>query len=393
VPRRSAAALAVAALFALTACTSHGSTWQSGRGNPDGTLSETTVTSPANGATDVPAGTQLTLAGGDPSSAQVTLTDDTGAGVSGGPGYDKNTWVPAKELSYGTHYTAKVTGGGRTTSVSFTTMAQPNQSLQVRVQSFMGDGQVFGVAMPVVLTLSHDVTQDQRAAVEKRLSVTATPAQPGSWYWMSAHEIHYRPETYWQPGTKLFVDAKTGGVPFGNGYFGRNDITVDASITPHSLTIVTDDKTHMLTVYQDGKATKRMPASLGRPGHESSSGVMVIMTRRTSEIFDSSLGTGGVPVSAPGGYKLLVYWTMRLTWSGQFIHAAPWSVASQGHVDVSHGCTNVSTANAKWLYENTHVGDPVTVKNTGAPLAWGNGWTDWNLGWDAYQKGSALYHG
>ena len=385
----------VAGLLALGACTSGSAgSWQSGHDGPgDRSATTTTITAPANGATDVPAGMQLTLSGGDPASAQVVLADDSGQSVAGGPGYDAGTWVPRSELTYGTHYTAKVTAGGRTSSISFTTMAQPDPSNQVRVQSYMGDGQVFGVAMPVVLTLGHSVSQDQRAAVEKRLSVTSTPAQPGSWYWMSDHEIHYRPQKYWQPGTHLFVDAKTGGVPFGNGYFGRNDITVDASITPHSFEIVTDDKTHTLTVYQDGKATKKMPASLGRTGHESSSGVMVIMTRRTSETFDSSLGTGGIPVNAPGGYKLLVYWTMRLTWSGQFIHAAPWSVASQGHTDVSHGCTNISTANAKWIYENSHVGDPVTVKNTGRPLAWGNGWTDWNVSWAAYQKGSALYHG
>ena len=117
---------------------------------------------------------------------------------------------------------------------------------------------------------------------------------------------------------------------------------------------------------------------------------MVIMTRKPKELFDSSLGTGGIPVNSPDGYRELVYYTMRLTWGGQFIHAAPWSVASQGHTDVSHGCTNVSTANAKWMYENSHVGDPVTVKNTGRKLAWGDGWTDWNVSWDTYLKGSAL---
>ena len=388
--RRLTAALAVAGLCTLSACT--GSNGGSAQSRDGGHAPDTaTITSPRNGATDVPAGTQLRVSGPEAASAQVTLTDDAGGTVSGGPGYDANTWVPKSELKYGTHYTATVTAGGKHSSISFTTMAEPNASNQVRVQSAMGDGQVFGIGMPFVLTLGHSVTKDQRAAVEKRLSVTSTPSQPGSWYWMSDHEIHYRPKSYWQPGTHLLLDAKTGGVPFGNGYYGRNDITVDASITPHSLEIVTDDKTHMLTVYQDGKATKKMPASLGRKGHESSSGAMVIMTRKPSEIFDSSLGTGGIPVNAPGGYKLLVYWTMRLTWSGQFIHAAPWSVASQGHTDVSHGCTNISTANAKWIYDNSHIGDPVTVKNTGKPLVWGNGWTDWNMSWADYQKGSALH--
>jgi lipoprotein-anchoring transpeptidase ErfK/SrfK len=165
---------------------------------------------------------------------------------------------------------------------------------------------------------------------------------------------------------------------------------VDATIAMDPLQVTVDDKTHRVTVEQNGKVVKTMPASLGKAGTPSSSGAMVIMTRKPKELFDSSLGTGGIPVNSPGGYKELVYYTMRLTWGGQFIHAAPWSVASQGHTDVSHGCTNVSTANAKWMYDNSHVGDPVTVKNTKRKLAWGDGWTDWNIGWDAYLKGSAL---
>ena len=42
---------------------------------------------------------------------------------------------------------------------------------------------------------------------------------------------------------------------------------------------------------------------------------------------------------------------MRLTYSGEFLHAAPWSVGSQGYANVSHGCTGMSTANAQWLYD------------------------------------------
>ncbi len=385
------------AALALAACSSPaGATWEGGKSPSGAPLSGSTapgdaltITAPANGATDVAAGTEIALSGAA-SGATVTVTDDAGNTVDGAPGYDPNTWVPKSELSFGTHYTAKVTSGGSTSTVSFTTMGQPDSSKLVRVQSFMGDGQVFGIAMPVVLTLNHDVAPDQRAAVQKRLSVTSTPAQTGSWNWISGHEIHYRPQSYWQAGTKLFVNVQTGGVPFGDGYYGGDDLTVDASIATHSLTIVTDDKTHMMQVYRDGKVIKTIPVALGLKAHPSSSGTMVIMTRKPSEIFDSSLGTGGIPVNAPGGYRVLVYYTERLTWDGQFIHAAPWSVAEQGHRDASHGCTNVSTANAKWIYENSHIGDPVTVKNTGTPVAWGDGWTDWSVDWATYLKGSAL---
>jgi lipoprotein-anchoring transpeptidase ErfK/SrfK len=376
------------ALVLISACTSSPqANW-----NAPGTVAKgSLVTYPTNGATDVPTGTEISYRGG--SAAKVTLTTQAGTRIDGAPGYDAGTWVPTKHLDYDTRYTATVTGKGQggkqtTTKVTFTTMAEPNNL--VRVQSALGDGLVYGIGMPIVITLGHDVDKADRAAVQKRLTVESTPPQVGSWNWVSHHEIHYRPKTYWQPGTKLHIAIQTGGLPFGGGYYGRNDLTVDASIVTDPMQISVDDKTHMVTVEQNGKVTKTMPASLGKASTPSSSGAMVIMTRMPKELFDSSLGTGGIPVNAPGGYKLLVYYTMRLTWGGQFIHAAPWSVASQGHTDVSHGCTNISTNNAKWLYENSHVGDPVTVKNTTRDLQWGDGWTDWNVDWDTYLKGSEL---
>ena len=101
--------------------------------------------------------------------------------------------------------------------------------------------------------------------------------------------------------------------------------------------------------------------------------------------------TVGIPRNSPDGYYEKVYWDVRISNGGAFVHAAPWSVGDQGHRDVSHGCTNVSTANAKWIYDHSHVGDPVTVKNTPRKVTLGNGWTDWTVPWDTYVKGSALH--
>ncbi len=395
--RRVIAPLALAGVLGAgcAACSSSPAATWSGRGSSgstSGAANGPRITSPANGATDVPAGTTIAYERGN-ATTRVTLTDSSGNAVSGAAGYDPSTWVPTKELAYGTRYTATVESTGSNgkptkSTTSFTTMAAPQNF--VRVQSALGDNLTYGIGMPIVITLGRGVSKDDEAKIQKRLTVVSTPQQTGSWYWMSNKEIHYRPKTYWQPGTKLHIAVQTGGVPFGDGYYGKNDLTVDATITTNPLQVTVDDKTHEVTVEQNGKLVKTMPASLGKASTPSSSGAMVIMTRKPQELFDSSLGTGGIPVNSPGGYKELVYYTMRLTWGGQFIHAAPWSVASQGHIDVSHGCTNVSTANAKWMYENSHVGDPVTVKNTKRKLAWGDGWTDWNISWDAYLKGSAL---
>jgi lipoprotein-anchoring transpeptidase ErfK/SrfK len=269
-------------------------------------------------------------------------------------------------------------------------MSQPANT--IRFQSWYADNAELGVAAPLVFKLTAPGVSSpaDRAAIQKRLAVKTSPQQDGSWYWFSDTEVHFRPKQHWEPGTKIQVTAHTGGLPMGNGFYGKSDLTLDVSITTKPLSIVIDDKTHTLTASINGTVVKVMPASLGKPSTPSSSGNMVIMTRNPQEIFDSSLGTGGIPVKAPGGYRELVYWTMRLTWGGEFIHAAPWSVAAQGHQDVSHGCTNVSNANAEWIYNNSHVGDPVTVRNTTRQVQWGNGWTDWNVSWDEYLKGSAI---
>ncbi len=392
----------LAGALALTGCSSKPH-WVDAGGKPATTSPSTapatdegpapTVTSPADGASDVPAGTQIAYSAPDGATTAVTLTAADGSVIAGGAGYDPSTWVPAKQLAYGEQYTAKITSTGTSgksasTSISFTTMAKP--ATLTRVQSWLGDNMVYGSAVPIVLTFDHVVGDNERAAVQKRLSVATTPAQVGAWSWISATEIHWRPQVNWKAGSKFFVNVQTGGVFMGNGYYGADDLTVAASISAHPMTIVDDDTTHLLSVYVDGKVVHRYPASMGKKSTPSSSGNLVIMSRRPSEEFDSSLGTGGTPVSAPGGYKELVQFTMRLTWSGQYIHAAPWSVADQGKRDVSHGCTNISLSNAQWLYNNSVVGVPVLVKGTPVHVAPGNGWTDWDVSWATYIKGSAL---
>jgi lipoprotein-anchoring transpeptidase ErfK/SrfK len=235
--------------------------------------------------------------------------------------------------------------------------------------------------MPVVVRFGQSIPAAERANVEKRLIVSTTPPQLGAWNWFSGTEVHFRPKEYWQPGTKISVRLATGGLSFGGTAFGQKDVTANVSIG-EKFVITNDDSTHQMTVSHNDQVVKTIPISLGKASTPSSSGNMVIMTKAQSELFTST------DPSDP--YEETVYWTMRLTWSGQYIHAAPWSVGSQGKRNDSHGCVNVSDANAKWLYNQAHIGDPVITKGTPRKLDWANGWTDWNRDWDAYVKGSAL---
>jgi lipoprotein-anchoring transpeptidase ErfK/SrfK len=368
-------------LGALSACgTADAATWHGKDGTGPGAVdvaaaANATITAPANGATNVSTAVELALGGKDPKAADVTVTDASGAKVDGAVRADGSTWIPATQLKYSTAYTAEVKGGGK---VAFTTMDKPSKTVSTNVS--MKDGAVYGVGMPIVVRFGSSIPKDQRAAVERRLMVTSTPAQVGSWNWFDGSEVHYRPKEYWQPGTQLAVRLATGGLTMAKG-FGAKDVTVHATIG-ESIIMTTDNATHQMTVTKSGQPVKTIPVSLGKNSTPSSSGNMVIMTKNQSELFVST---------TPGdSYRETVYWTMRLTSSGQYIHAAPWSVGDQGKRNVSHGCTNVSTANAKYLFGLTHIGDPVIVKGTSRKLDWGNGWTDWNRTWDEYVKGSAL---
>jgi lipoprotein-anchoring transpeptidase ErfK/SrfK len=303
--------------------------------------------------------------------SQVTITDAAGNAVQGALRADGSSWIPATQLAYSTSYKAAVAGGG---TVTFTTMAKPKKLVSTNIS--MSDGQTYGVGMPVVVRFGSSIPADQRANVEKRLLVTSNPPQLGVWNWLNGGEVHYRPKEYWQPGTKINVRLATGGLLFGGTGYGQKDVSVNVAIG-EKFVISNDDATHQMTVTHNDQVVKTIPISLGKKSTPSSSGSMVIMTKAPSELF--------VSTDPSDPYKETVYWTMRITWSGQYIHAAPWSVGSQGKTNVSHGCVNVSTKAAIWFYDTFIPGDPVTIKNTVGPdLEVWDGYGDFQMPFEEY---------
>ncbi|MEV4639349.1 Ig-like domain-containing protein [Actinoplanes sp. NPDC049548] len=397
--RTAAAALVAAGVLLSAGCSgddkSATPTWQGGSAGPGGegqpspqpTQSTVSVTSPAANATGVKAIAEIKYETEDPGNTSVEVKDADGNEVKGTLDKDEKVFRPAKALGWGKTYTVTVNGtpsgdkGGSTTS-SFTVMKKPSKL--VRVSSFLGDGQVVGVGMPMIVRFGRSIPQKYRADVERRMVVTATPAQEGTWHWTSPTEVHYRPKTYWKPYTKIFYKVQLAGVPMGDGWYGRSDLTVDLK-TGRSFVMSVDNKTKHMTVTQDGKKVKSIPVSLGKKSTPSWSGTMLIMEKKRHTVFDTM---DELPEGE--GYRTEIDYAQRITWSGSFVHSAKWSEGVQGRVNVSHGCVNVSEANAKWLFDRTMMGDPVIVKNTEVKLKNGNGWTDWNMSWDDYKKGSAL---
>lgn len=355
---------------------------------PEPTLNTVSVVSPATDEKGVKVLGEVKYESEDPENTTVTVTDDDGKEVEGTLDKDGKVWRPAKSLAWKTKYTVSVKGPeaeGKNSAVtsSFTTMAKPGKT--IGVSSFLGDGRTVGVGMPIIVRFSRAIPEKVRGDVERRMSLTATPAQVGTWHWTSPTEVHYRPQKYWKTGTKIFYNVQLKGLELGNGYFGRNDLSVDNVKIGRSFVMTVSNKTKRMTVKQNGKVIKTIPVSLGKPSTPSSSGTMVVIEKKEHTIFDTTDELG-----PEDGYKTPIDFAQRITWSGQFIHAAPWSEGKQGHTNVSHGCVNVSMAMGAWLFQRTMMGDPITVKGTEEKLKNGNGWTDWNMSWDEYKKGSAV---
>ena len=375
-------AVTLASVFLLTACGTADRTTANVMQPAAPASAATTpvpVANPAPGATSVAAGTDIQLSAPAGPETAVVLRSVDGAAVGGSFQADRRAWRPAHALAYATTYQVQV---GSSTVTTFTTMAKPSRT--VRATSYLGDNHTVGVAMPLILTFDQPIAKAARPAVQRRLSVTAQPAQTGAWSWISDTEIHYRPRAYWQPGTSITYRAQLGGVPMGEGRYGRADLSVAITVG-RKLEIKVDDSTKQMTVLRDNRIVKVLPVSMGKDSTPTSSGTTVIMEKKKDTVFDTTDELGPT-----AGYRIPVKYAQRLTVGGQFIHKAEWSEKDQGKRNVSHGCVNVSESSGAWLFGQTLIGDPVTVRGTSRTLASRDGWTEWNQSWNEFTAGSAL---
>ncbi|MEO5851504.1 MAG: Ig-like domain-containing protein [Nocardioides sp.] len=247
-------------------------------------------------------------------------------------------------------------------------------------------GETVGVGMPVIVTF--DVPVTDRASIERHLRVTSTPQQRGAWHWLSDNEVHWRPAKYWQAGTDVTVDADINSVPAGNGVYGQESRTVSFHVGDSVISRV-NAQTHQMQTFVNGSLARTTPITTGKPGFTTRSGVKVIIEKFRQKRMNSE--TVGIAADDPEAYDIDdVEYAMRVTYSGEFLHAAPWSVGSQGSANVSHGCTGMSTADAAWLYNITKRGDVVEYTGTDRPMTLDNGYGDWNASFPDYAAASAL---
>jgi lipoprotein-anchoring transpeptidase ErfK/SrfK len=344
----------------------------------------------ARGATGVPVDRRVTVSVEHATLRSVAVTSKAGR-VPGKVSADRKTWTAGALLEPGTSYTVVTSmsgadGGPVTRTSHFRTVP-----LTLDQQTFPSitplDGQTVGIGMPVIVKF--DVPVTDHAAIERHLHVTSSPAQQGSWHWISDNEVHWRPRHYWKAGTAVTVSTNINSIPAGNGIYGQLDRTIHFHIGDAHIYKV-NAQTDQLRVFSNGQLLRTIPVTTGMPGFVTRSGVKVIVEKDRVTRMNSE--TIGIDPNGPNGYNLgHVRWAMRMTFSGEFLHAAPWSVAYQGHSNVSHGCTGMSTENAHWLYNMTSVGDVVETIGTTRHMTLTNGYGDWNQSFAQYRQGSALH--
>ncbi len=298
--------------------------------------------------------------------AAVSLVDAKGSAVPGQVD-PAGTWTTSELLHPSTAYTFTIAATGpdgtaTSTSSTFTT-------LKPKVTATYGlipNGGVVGVGMPVIVQFgSGVVTRAQHAEVEKRVKVTTVPKQVGAWGWLDNRQLMWRPRVYWIPGTRVTLSTPLHGLQTGDGKWIVSDDRTSFTVGSAMISTV-DMHTFTMTVRRNGAVIRTIPVSTGMPGPltETRSGTKVIIERNASIIMDSATVT--LPKGAKP-YKLETKWNLRVTWTGEFLHSASWSLSDQGTRNVSHGCTNLSPANAEWMFNNSKMGD--IVKFTGSSRA------------------------
>jgi lipoprotein-anchoring transpeptidase ErfK/SrfK len=344
---------------------------------------------PANAATDVPPVAPVRVDVKDGWFQRVTLTNQDGKVVGGALNRDRTSFSTTEPLGYGVSYkwAGSVVGhDGKAVPVEgrFTTI---NPSAQVNGQFQLADGQVVGVAAPVIIQFDASITD--KASVEKALKVTTEPPVEGSWAWLpdevGGSRVHYRTKEYYPAGTKVNVDARLYGVDFGDGAFGAQDISLHFEIGRRQV-VKAEASSHRIQVLDAGGAViMDFPCSYGEGDLDRNvtrSGIHVV-TEKYEDFYMTN--------PAAGYANVRERFAVRISNNGEFIHANPASSGAQGNTNVTNGCINLSIEDAQQYFNSAIYGDPVEVTGTRIQLSYADGdiW-DWAVPWDEWTSMSAL---
>ena len=385
---RAAAGLTGAVLLFATACSSGGG---GGKPNADTAGKTADVATPAititpadgSGKAQPDQGISVTSQNGALDSVSVQLK---GKDVPGTLSADKTSWKSDWTLTPNSDYTVTATAKNAKKSATATSKFHTlKASSTLAIDSvFPTAGMKVGVGMPIIVNFNRDVTN--KKAVEQALVVHSDKPNEGAWYWYGDSEAIFRTKQYWDPNQQISFTAHLAGVKQGTRTYGTENTTVNFKIGDSHISKVSTTS-HRMKVYLNGNLIKNVGISAGRGGlreYTTTNGVHLTMEKGYSTVMTSPNRKPG----DPGYYKETVYWVVRISNSGEFVHSAPWSVYAQGHSNVSHGCVNAPPSFAKWFEGWSYVGDVVDITGTNRELEFDNGYGYWQKSWASWVKGS-----
>ncbi|MEV0409557.1 Ig-like domain-containing protein [Streptomyces sp. NPDC050448] len=347
---------------------------------------------PGNRPVDPDRPLEITAKGGAGRITDVTAVDARGRRLAGELSAKGDRWHSTVPMAAGAHYTVLVdTEDERGAPGQRRLTFETTPAKKVLNVEFGPDEGKYGVGQPLTAALNVPVTDKAaRAIVERGLEVDTPSGVEGAWHWVDDKNLHFRPKEYWPAHSTVSVRSNLEGIKISDELHGAASKPLKLEIGDR-VEVITDASSHYLTFKRNGEVINTIPVTTGKPGYSTRNGVKVVLGKQYYvQMRGDTVGIGGSEY-----YNLPVYYAARVTWSGEYVHAAPWSVDSQGYENVSHGCTGMSTGNAAWFFENISEGDIVKVINSiGDEMEpFGNGFGDWNLDWKVWRDGSALLKG
>jgi lipoprotein-anchoring transpeptidase ErfK/SrfK len=265
----------------------------------------------------------------------------------------------------------------------------------VHVTSALNDGEVVGVGEPIVLSFSPAPTDSSAFTRAASVTVNGAPAI-GAWYWERPYagqpvQAHFRERTYWPAHATIHVTLPISGMSAGKGlaYSGALSSVTFRTGDAHVSTV--DAATLTMTVTDNGTVVKTVPVSLGKAATPTYNGTKIVMQKGEDVPGTNTLRPQGtVMMSGPHYTNDPVPWSVRVTASGEYVHAAGWNTHI-GTSSTSNGCTNLKPADGQWFYEFSQLGDVVTYLHTdGTRMNPIDGLGDWNIAWSQWSRGGLL---
>jgi lipoprotein-anchoring transpeptidase ErfK/SrfK len=375
----------LASIALLTSCTSdEGGAAKGGSPMEKNAPAAKIAFAPADGAKDVAPTEPVKITVTDGELTEATVTNPEGQPVTGELAADKKSWTSGEVLGYAKTYTftakAKNADGKETEqSGTFTTLA-PAATPRATINP--ADNATVGVGMPVSIKFPEGGPED-KAAVEKALSIETSQPVEGSWAWLNDSQVDWRPKEYWPANIQVTVNAKLYGVAYGGGAYGKSDLSTQFTIGRNQVVKV-NTPDHVMNVYRDGGLVASYPSSNGRdddPNLNTPNGTVIVMAKE--EVGDFSNPRYGYT-------NVKKKWAVRISNHGEFIHENEENHANIGKANTSHGCVNLFETDAKAYFDSALIGDPVEVTGSKANFPTTSDVFDWLIPWDQWQTMSAL---